>query len=299
MRALQAGRLRLSLAWLSTLTHTEHDVDDDQLEPGIAPADQARVHTLDFVLMDWNASAALALSDWLEVELMVPVRMIGIEAGFRDAGGNALASFDSIHHRDETLFGLGDLSVTGRARALDGVAGDRWTIDLRAGASLPTGGTKPNPFERARRGLEHQHMFFGTGTVDPLVGLSVAYRFDPLTLSSWGLARRSLYANDYGYRGPGTVSGGLVVDAGLGLSQWRFQLGGEVFHESPAEWSGEPAENSGRTDLVAVAGARFIPSAAWDLTLTGKIPFTLEAEGGQLNTPFVLIAGASTRLDLW
>lgn len=283
----------MSLHWLGTFMHAEHGVDEDQFEPGIPQEAQARAHGLDFVMLDWNLAAALGLTDWLEVEATLPVRLIRIAPRFYDANDRELPAFRSIHHRAETLFGVGDLSLTGRFRVVAARLVPRWTLDVRAGLSFPTGGTEPNPFELARRGVSHQHMFFGTGTFDPIVGLDTAYAFEALSVFGWASVKAPVYENKHGYRGPTQVAGGLGVETGFGLDAWRFQLGPEVYHETPATWSGEPAKNSGRTDLIATAGVRFMPSASWNLHLLAKVPWTVRAEGGQLSTPFLAILGVS------
>jgi hypothetical protein len=278
---------------------TEHGVDEDQLEPGLPDEAQARTHVQDFVMMDWNVSAALGLSRRLEAELLVPVRLIRSEVRFLDVAGETLPEFESIHHRNETLRGLGDLALTGRFRVLGLDARTGLTLDLRAGSSFPTGGLEPNPFERARRGESHQHMFFGSGTFDPIAGLEGAYASGGVRLLGWSSVRARLYENRFGYRGPTQFTAGAGVETAFGLATWRFLVQPEVFHELPARWSGEPAPNSGRTDLIATAGGVWMPSAAWTAHLVVKLPWTVRAEGGQLRMPFVVLVGGTYALDLW
>lgn len=289
----------MSLHWLGTLVHTEHDVDEDQFEPGLAADQQAHAHGLDFVLMDWNVSAALGMTDWFEAEVALPVRLISIEPHFLDTSGAEIPGFSSIHHRKETLFGIGDLSLTGRFRAVSARLVPRWTLDVRAGVSFPTGRTEPNPFDLGRRGESHQHMFFGTGSLDPIVGIETSYAFDALLVFGWTSMKAPLYENEHGYRGPMQVAGGLGVETGFGLDMWRFGVGPEVYHEEAATWSGEPAENSGRTDLIATAGVHYMPSPSWDIHLLAKVPWTVRAEGGQLKTPFLAVLGVSYAMPLW
>jgi hypothetical protein len=87
-------------------------------------------------------------------------------------------------------------------------------------------------------------MFFGNGTVDPIVGLEASYLFEAFRLAGWANVRVPLYDNGRGYKGSTQITGGLGVDAGFGLERWRFQLGPEVYHETPATWAGEPARTA-------------------------------------------------------
>jgi len=142
-------------------------------------------------------------------------------------------------------------------------------------------------------------MFFGNGTVDPIVGIKASYAFEAFRLASWANVRAPLYENRFGYQGPTQITGGLGVDTGFGLETWRFLLQPEIYHETPATWAGEPARNSGRTDLIAAAGVYWLPSADWTVHLLAKVPWTVRAEGGQLRMPFVGLLGVTYAFNLW
>ena len=76
----------------------------------------------------------------------------------------------------------------------------------RSGISLPTGDTEPDPFALGEEGHEHQHIFFGTGTYDPIVGLEAYRTRGGLQVAGWLRLRTSLYENSFDYRAGTQVS---------------------------------------------------------------------------------------------
>jgi len=283
---------------MATKIHAWHDVEPDQFEPGLVDEDQAYRHVLDFIMADWDVKLNIGLSDSWAVDLHVPIRLSRGEAEFQDMNGQSLPEFTSIHHRDETLIGLADASVVGRHRIEVSSETMVWRLDLSAGVSLPTGGTEPNPFELGRNGQEHQHLFFGTGTVNPILGIESAIARSTYSIFGWSSWKTALYENKHGYKGPGQWGGGLGVDSMLGSQRWGFQIGSEFFHEVPATWSGEVAKNSGRTDLIGVIRTRFMPSTSWTHILTVKVPRTLRVEGGQMTMPVLIGFDINRQFDL-
>lgn len=296
---LEAGRLSLGLQWQFSYASAQHGVDEEQFEPGIADDAQARTHVTDLLFSDWSFTARLGLSSRVGIELLVPLRLVDVDASFLDDAGNELEDFTSIHHRDETLVGLGDVMLRHRYRLLRQGADSRATLDLLVGLTFPTGSTEPNPFELGRARDPHQHMFFGTGTVNPLGGLDSSYAFDSWTLLGWASVRAGLFENEFGYRGPTQVAGGVGARTGFGLDDWSFLLGPEIYFETPAQWSGEDAENSGRVDVIGTAGVFWTPSERVATHLVVKVPVTVRSEGGQLRMPVVVGLGASYAFDLW
>ncbi|MCA9672843.1 MAG: hypothetical protein KC503_44930 [Myxococcales bacterium] len=288
----------MSFQWTTTFLHAEHDVDHDQFEPGIPDDGQARRHVLDFLLMDWNVSALYGFHRRFGVELSVPIRINVARAAFEDAGGTELPGFRSIHHREETLFGIGDVSAGVRVGVVRPTGPRGWYLDLRAGVSFPTGGTEHNPFELGRQGKDHQHIFFGTGTFVPVLGFETSYAFQRFQLIGWGTAQLSLYSNSRDYRASTRINAGVGAQSGFGLKTWRFLLQPEVFHETPAKWGNEDARNSGRTDLIITGGAFFRPTPSWQLFAMVKVPVYRHTVGGQLNLPVVGLLGFNFVVDV-
>jgi hypothetical protein len=68
--------------------------------------------------------------------------------------------YGDIHHRTETLYGVSDAELMMLTTPAPG-----WLVG--AGLTLPIGKTEPNPIVLGRLGLKHEHIQFGSGTVDP------------------------------------------------------------------------------------------------------------------------------------
>ena len=281
------GQIELGLSQTLTAVTTGHPVSADQFEPGIPLESQAFYHDLAFLLVNWQLSAGYSLTSWMTAEVQVPLRLAHIDAAFLNEDGEVLPGFESIHHRNETLFGLGDVAVGLRFLLLPPGLIDGLVVSISAGLSLPTGGIEPDPFERGRRGQKHQHIFFGTGTVDPYAALAVALDLEWLRLVGFGHAQGSLYANRYDYQGTGKIYAGLDVATDFSLEVFDTSLGLHALHEMPAQWANERAENSGRTDLMVALSFGFQVAAEWRLHTGVKLPFWSQTIGGQLDIPVI------------
>lgn len=271
----------------------KHDVDPDQFEPGIPEGEQARQHALSIGMLEWDFDAQIGVHRRFAFEVFVPVRTTIIDASFEGGGGEPLPNFESIHHRDETIAGVGDVTLGGRTGLVLPTDVPRWTFALRTAVSLPTGDIKPDPFKLGADGHEHQHMFFGSGTVDPIIGFDTNIALNKWGLTAWSMARLPLYANQHGYQGSKVVVGGIGAQSGFGLKRFVFLLQPEAYFETPAVWSGEPARNSGRTNLLATGGVFVRLPKGWQVHGLLKVPFFTRAQGGQLRWPFVGIVGFS------
>jgi hypothetical protein len=296
---MEKGRIRFGAAMIGTFLHTEHEVEPDQREPGLPDEQQPRRHIIDMGVMEWDLDAQIGLHRRFAFEAFLPIRANVIRADFDDANGRRLpADLESIHHRDETIAGVGDLLLGARIGLVRPENVRRWILDLRLGLSQPTGKTEPNPFTLGAQGLEHQHMFFGSGTFDPLVGLETQAIFQKWRLVGWAQARVPLYANRHGYRDSRTFVAGLGAQTGFGLERWGFLLQPEVYVETPALWEGRPARNSGRVSLLGAGGVFVSVTERWLVHALVKVPVFTRAHGGQLRWPAVGILGFSYTFDL-
>ena len=221
-----------------------------------------------------------------------------VDAEFTGQNGQLLPDgIESIHHRDEAIFGVGDLELRLSGGVLrPGTLGDL-LLDVGVGVALPTGRVEENPFARGRNGLEHQHVFFGGGTVRPIVSLAAVYPLDSVTLTAFGEAQLSLYAGPEDYTPPSLVVAGLGAQIGFGLTSWRFLLQQELFHEVPARWGDERAENSGRTDLIGTAGAAWLASPAFRPSLLVRVPYYTFGAGDPITIPAVVSLSMTATLD--
>ena len=147
-----------------TRVHTEHVA----FEPG-----HDYWHVLDVTLSETAAITTVGLGANLGLELVVPFRTSTTRVQFEDEDRQPFVPAEGeTHHRNETVAGLAD-PVAAAAR---GAAGRTWTTAARAGVTVPLGRTEPNPFALGREGLPHQHVQFGTGTWDPMLGLAAGRR---------------------------------------------------------------------------------------------------------------------------
>ena len=294
---MERGRFRIGMSMIGSFMHTSHEVEPIQREPGLPAELQPTEHVLDSGLLEWDLDAQLGVHRRFAFELMLPIRVTMIDASFR-LGDSELIDFQSIHHRDETIAGLGDMVVGGRTAVVLPEDVKRWTLVLRAGASLPTGRTEPNPFALALRGEDHQHTFFGSGTVDPFVGFDTNVAFEKWNLVAWSAAKIPVYRNRHGYRASRVLVGGIGARADFGLEKWSFLLQPEVYFETPASWGTAPARNSGRVSLLATGGVFFSPTPKWQLHLQAKVPYQTWSQNGELRWPFVGVLGFSYVFDV-
>ena len=216
----------------------------------------------------------------------MPFRWVRDRIRYEDFAGQPFVPADpDLHHRNETLAGVGDpqLGVQWGGRFAP------WSLAARAGASLPLGKTEENPFALGRGGLRHQHVQFGTGTSDPYAGLGGGRAFGGVGLQGDLFARWSLARNEHGYRAGDRYSASLTATREL-VRELRASVGVQLAHESSETWDGiqEEEGNLGRTDLMLAMGlGRVVPPAgAFDL----RVQFALaqRSHGEQFRIPLVL-----------
>ena len=303
------------MTWLSTRVETSHGVDPDQYEPGVPLADQPRVHHVDLSLDTVVVRGSYALTERVALEVQVPLRSVETRAAFEDETGAIRSEFTSIHHRNETIEGIGDVSLAGRFRliasegrsasASPGAASEEttvparpWLLDLVVGVRAPTGRTEKDPFDRGSRGLEHQHVFFGSGTWNPELRLEYHRSGQRFASYGWVGGSGALTDNDKGYRRGFGGSAGLGLSSSLGTARTSFQAQVEVEHSEPSRWESGNARNSGRTDLILAVGVAQRLTDQWILQAQVRVPQNLSAVGGTLEPDVIVMAGASVGLRL-
>jgi len=244
-------------------------------------------HVQDITVADAVFVAEYGLRPGLGLNLTSFYRQVTTRIHFLDAERAPLTLPNGdIHHRDETLNGVGDpwaLLVGSRAFG-------PWSTALRAGVSIPLGRTEENPFERGRQGLPHEHIQFGTGTWNPIFGLSVGRHLGKVSLFGSALARVPLYANTHGYRAGDRFDASAVAERPLGGSAWRIQAGLDLAHEWAERWGGviEEEGNLGRTDLLASATLVRKVGSAGAFSLQVKVPLVTRANGAQVDYPAII-----------
>lgn len=257
------------------------------------------MHDQHFLVGELRAFAELSVRDWLSLELQLPVRVTATSIVFRRLDGTPFTpESGDIHHRDETLVGLGDPWLQARLRtSWAGVS-----LAVSAGATLPVGRVEPNPFALGRDGLTHQHVQFGAGLVNPLLGVEASRQWARVTARASAVAQLSLGENLYGYQAGSRFLGSVGVDVKLIEA---LSLGGTVdsLTELPERWDGrvEQDGNVGRSDLLVGA------QALWRLgettvTLSVRVPvvqhFFDDGHDSQLRYPAIVALSAQRSFEL-
>ena len=243
-------------------------------------------HVQDITAADAALVAEYGLASGLGLSLTSFYRQVTTRIHFQDeARRPVVLPNGDIHHRNETLSGVGDPW----ALVVGSKAVGPWSIAARAGVSIPLGRTEENPFELGRRGLPHEHIQFGTGTWNPMFGLSVGRHLGKTSVFGSVLTRLPLYENGHGYRAGDRYDASLVADRRLG-GRWRAQAGLDLAHESAERWSGviEEEGNLGRTDLLAAAALVRQVGTAGALSLQVKVPLFTHAHGSQVDYPAIV-----------
>lgn len=249
---LPDGALRAGLSATGTSVHVVHEAGCADLATcDEIPVQPAHLHDQRLYPLELRLSAEYGLNQSFGVDLQLPFRVVATSVEYTTLDGAPYEPLDEgVHHRDETLAGLGDPWLLFRA----GDFVDRFWLAARAGVSLPLGSTEEDPFELGDQGLRHQHIQFGSGTFDPIAILELARSFDGVVLQAFVQAQLPLYANRHGYQAPWRVYGG--TSAGTLLVGKLFgSLGVEAFHEDAEEWNGERRQdgNLGRTEVLGAA----------------------------------------------
>lgn len=261
------------------------------------PVQRLHEHRVVAVPVELRATGSYAANQTFGVELEAPLRVVDMSASYQTPDGQPYEPLDAgVHHRDETLVGLGDLEVRGRVTAPLG----QWWLSTRLGVALPTGRTEQDPFALGDLGREHQHVQFGTGTFDPVASFDLVRGLPRAQLAAYGMGRVSPYENRHGYRaGP---RGTLGVAAGPKLRRGVMLTGlAELAVEGPEQWSGEARQDGmlGRNELLLGGGVLWYARATkvsaglrvpvWRRLVEG------DEEPGELLAPVALSVGVAWR----
>lgn len=273
--------------------------------PDIGPICEVRdeppqQHDQMFYVSEVRPIVEYQLLESLSVELQLPFRVSATTVRYLRLDDTPFEpDYPNIHHRNETLLGLGDPWLS--ARGIIEVGG--FGFGGRVGVTLPLGRTEENPFALGAAGLEHQHVQFGTGTFNPLLGLDVSRVVGPVVLRGYAQAQLSLYENTKGYRAGTRILGG--VEAGGVWNQLQLSAGLDAFNEAPERWDGviQQDGNLGRTDILV--GASVVYSLGlFNLSVGVKVPVyqhiiqSDDHDGGQLSYPGIINLGVQRTFDI-
>ncbi len=223
---------------------------------------------------------------------MLPIRVVNTSIRYLDEAGDEIRlESPSIHHRNETVTGLGDPMLLG-ATSLS-VGG--WRLTARAGFTVPLGRTEENPFALGDMGLEHQHIQLGTGTFNPVVAAEAARSWGVWGFGMFALSQQVVYENSKGYHAGDRYAAGVALRRRLG-TRWSARGTIDALGETAERWDGIKRTddgNQGRIDLIFGAGASFALTPKLGVDVALKIPAITHAVGGQLSMPAIIEVGAS------
>lgn len=220
----------------------------------IEPQPNRHEVTVDWFRVEFHVAYAID-ANW-EVKTLIPFDIKRQRARYKHEDGS---SFDNplgdIHHRDETLSGITDVQQWVRWTT-HRVLHDSVSFTAGFGLTIPIGRTEPDPYRLGDEGERHQHIQFGTGTVDPLAGMTV--RVDH---AWWGLTASlggtyPLYRNRHGYRG--APSGEAALNFRARVTSWFGAYAGLFgIAQGRAYWNSGVDPNTGYTSTGMRLGLNF------------------------------------------
>ena len=276
--------------------------------PDISPVDCSKEdipehwHDQRLMLGRFQIGWELGLGKGFQIQAILPVDLKGSRIEYTDMDGNEyMPPYAGIHHRNETLVGLGDARImASQVRAV----GKQGAPAIRLGTTLPLGRTEENPYVLGLQSKEHQHFQFGTGTFMPTANVSLFLRKDRWGLQAWTGGQVALYANAHGFK-PG-VSGNWGI-----APQYRIHarvdllLPIEGVHQARNRWGDNIAPSSGKHSLrTGVLIGVTVKRGLW-LYTQASVPVWQQSlstnTNDQILEPFLGTLGISWRSDkaLW
>jgi hypothetical protein len=265
--------------------------------PEISPVDCAEQgdipdhsHHQDLFMAQVGAIIGVGLGHGMQLKGRLPLSIKKLEIEYQDENGKVYTPpYAGIHHRNETLTGLGDgeLMLEYFSRV-----GEDWVLGGGVGATLPLGRTEADPYARAELSLVHQHMQMGSGTLDPVLSASAVYGGHTWGLASSARTRLALSTNDKGYRPSSMHTVGIGPTYRL-AAKWMLTSSVDLLSEGQASWNGTPDPMSGRTSLIGTGGLIYRLSTTTALMGQGRITAAQWSEADLIKQAFVGVVGLS------
>jgi thiol-disulfide isomerase/thioredoxin len=277
---VEPNHLRLDFSVVSSRAVAVHD----EVEAG-----NPLQHHTTLLATDLRLFGEYGLIPGLAVQAMLPLRIVGTKTRYTDLLGAPLSpDYRSIHHRNETIAGIGDPQLLlHRGFKAFGLA-----FGGRMGISIPLGVVHEDPYRLGDQGLPHEHIQFGTGTWDPVVAFDASAPVGGFSLAAFAGLQAPLYEGPRGYRAGARSQGGLVLSRPF--EPVTLRLSAQVLHEQPERWHGHvPTDdgNQGRTDLYVAPGLTWNFTGEWMLNADVRIRTWSHVVNAQLDMPVVLELG--------
>lgn len=293
---LGPGEVRASIIAGATSLNVVHPAGCADLSScGEVPVQPVHLHDQRILPGEIRPVAEVGIWRAFGAEVHVPFRLTHTTIRYSTPDGAPYEPLDpGVHHRNETLAGMGDPWLLGRWHARFGT----FLLITRAGVSLPIGRTEENPFARGAAGVRHQHIQFGSGTFDPVIAADLSRSFGLVQATAYVNVQAALYENEQGFRAGKRLLGGLQAGRRIvgGLSG---VLGADVAHEGVERWEGRIQQdgNLGRTEIL-VGGSLMWASGPTSFGLVARFPIWRhivvgDEPPGTLSSPVMLSAVVS------
>lgn len=291
--------MRLDAALSLTRSVAEHEADC----PEIGPICQARAeppqrHHSVLWVGELRLLAEVGLTPGWSLQAGLPLRLVDARTTYTDLAGRPVTlDYPSIHHVDGARTGPGDgqlyVKRTGRLGPL--------LYGVRAGASLPIGKVNEDPYALGDEGLPHEHIQFGTGTWDPMLGADGSLGLGAVQLSAFAWGQAPVYAGVQGYQAGARGLLGVLASRALGTDALQGRLAVEAYGEAAERWHGQvPTEdgNQGRFDLYLSPGVTWKVGNDWTVSLDAQLRVGGAVKGAQLQQPLIVTLDVGTLLHL-
>lgn len=246
---LRPGEFRASASLGATGVWVTHEAGCvDVASCSEQPIQPLYLHDQQLLPFELRGVGELGLTASLGLEFQIPLRLVRTSIRYTTPEGQPFEPLDpDIHHRNETLFGIGDPWLLGR---WGGQVGGFW-ISARAGLAIPLGNIEPNPFTLGDSGQRHQHIQFGSGTFDPILALDISKPVGRWLYLAYAQGQMALDENKYGFQAGSKATVGVQA----GRRVWKSltgALGAETLHEGPERWDGVILQEGslGRTEVL-------------------------------------------------
>lgn len=270
-----------------------HAVSANDVEPDLA--EQPAEHLVKLVWLELDLRASLAVSERAALELLLPFRMVDLSPvliGLPEAR-------PSEHHQRKTHVMIGDIELGLRYRILGAEPRAQLLLDFRTGIFVPLARVPIDPGLAEGSSQPHEHISFGSGTVDPLAGLQMTVPLDRgLSIAGFAWTRVPLYRGRQGYRAGPRVSAGAGVEYLGSTIGAHFILG--FYYEGQSDWaSGRIDELSGQVMINVSAAIILFPQSGLPLEIGFVLPVELGGGSSDVHSIGTLNLSLKGSFDLW
>jgi hypothetical protein len=231
----------------------DHHASCPEISPTACAAQDIPDHMHSQGIQWFRSSLGLSMGlgkGWqLHSDIPVDLKRLGIDYTLDGEPYNP--PYAGIHHREETLFGLTDPTLS--VQRYQGLPKDL-VLGLSLGSTLPLGKTEEDPFALAMVGEEHQHFQRGTGTFVPSGRADLFWMGLRWRALGWVNGSLPLYESDLGYLPASSISYGLTAGYRLSPTIQLMALS-QAQHIGPESWDGDSSNTPGRDLVMGGLGA--------------------------------------------